>query len=319
MPGRVSKSKDKKKRAEKPTPPSVDELWTSSGPSHVFPKSWIGEAQNMDLQFDLGEAKLSLESILKAGRSVTFFDRLTPCSRCTYFGYADCKPIWAASSKAGHRPTCARCFAGKQKCSFFDPDSSCAGLKKLEAASSNNLLLAKIALRLDRELRSYEQIQLAQKTTYNAAKLVWSNIQESQRALRAAGRDPVEVFKGLGDDEDFKMTPSQVKALGEALGWSLSGSMMEEVTENAPVPVPLPPTSIVPPVPVASPGDSKMTNDTEVGGEESDDKSSDPSSSGVPPVVAEPTSVQATEEVETPVAPGPVLYVLDSLQQSLYQ
>ncbi|KAG7097769.1 hypothetical protein E1B28_005089 [Marasmius oreades] len=35
--------------------------------------------------------------------------------------------------------------------------------------------------------------------------------------LQAAGRDPVEVFKGLQTDEDFHMAPSQVKALAEVL------------------------------------------------------------------------------------------------------
>ncbi|KAG7089707.1 hypothetical protein E1B28_011362 [Marasmius oreades] len=302
----TSKSKGKAKESTENTGASVEELWTSGARSHVFPEGWIGAARNMELQFDLGKAKLSLESILKAGQSIAFFDRLTPCGRCTYFGYTNCKPIWAASGKAGHRPTCAQCFAGKQKCSFFDPDSSRAGLKKLEAASSNNLLLAKIALRLNRELQSYEQMLLAQKTTYNTAKITWSNIQESQRALWAAGRDPVEVFKGLGDDEDFKMTPSQVKALGDTLGWSLSGSAVEEVEENAPPSVPLPSSSINPPAPVATSGISKKDSEAEEEGD--DDEESDESSSGssspsgnAVSTVAESATVQ--EEAEVPPAP----------------
>ncbi|KAG7088646.1 hypothetical protein E1B28_012618 [Marasmius oreades] len=301
---KTNKRKGKAKRSTENTEVSVDELWTSGARSHVFPEEWVGAARTMELQFDLGEAKLSLESILKAGRSVAFFNHFTPCGRCTYFGYTDCKPIWAASGKTGRRPTCARCFSGKQKCSYFDPDDSRSGLKKLEAASSNHHLLAKIALRLHRELQAYDDLRIAQMAAYKASRSVWENIQESQRMLRAAGRDPVEVFKGLSDDEDFQMTPSQVKALGEALGWSLSGSATEEVEENAPPSIPLLSSSINPPAPIAGSGIFEKVSEAEEEGddEDSSDSSSGPSSPSANAVSAVAESATVQEEAEVPQA-----------------
>ncbi|KAG7093804.1 hypothetical protein E1B28_007446 [Marasmius oreades] len=312
-PSKPLSSKDSNAKRKKRTAPilpsaSVEELWASSAPSHVFPESWIGEARNMDLQLNLGEAKLSLESILKAGRSVTFFDRFTPCGRCIYFGYADCKPLWAASGKSSHRPTCARCFAGKQKCSYFNPDDSQSGLKKLEAASSNNLLLAKIALRLHRELQAYDDLRIAQMAAYKSARSVWKNIQESQRLLRAAGRDPVEVFKGLQTDEDFKMTSSEVKALGDALGWSLSGTAVEEVEENAPPSIPLPSSSTINlPASVATSGVSEKVSADEEEEEEgdSDGGSSDSASAEASSAIAKSTTVQDAEDTEDPSVQEP--------------
>jgi hypothetical protein len=51
--------------------------------------------------------------------------------------------------------------------------------------------------------------------------VILEDIQDGQRLLKLAGRDPVEVLKGLEEDEDFKLTTAQVKTLGEALGWPL--------------------------------------------------------------------------------------------------
>ncbi|KAG7085748.1 hypothetical protein E1B28_003291 [Marasmius oreades] len=186
----------------------------------------------MDLQFDFKEATLSFKSIVAAGRSVSFFDRLSPCNRCTYFGYADCRPIWAPSGKTGRRPTCQRCFSGKQKCLYFDSNDSRTGAKKIEIALSNNILLAKIVHCLQREFKAFDQARRAQIAAYDSGRLIWQDIQESQRLLRAAGRDPVEVLKGLQDDEDFKMTADQVKALGEVLGWPIASSSAPVVTDN---------------------------------------------------------------------------------------
>ena len=93
-------------------------------------------------------------------------------------------------------------------------------------------VLAKIVHRLQREFKAFDQARRAQIAAYDSGRLIWQDIQESQRLLWAAGRDPVEVLKGLQDDEDFKMTADQVKALSEVLGWPIASSLAPVVTDN---------------------------------------------------------------------------------------
>ena len=92
--------------------------------------------------------------------------------------------------------------------------------------------MAKVVQRLQRELKAFNQLRMAQVAAYNSGRLIWEDIQDSQRMLRAAGRDPVEVLKGLQDDEDFKMTPDQVKTLGEVLGWPVVGDSVPVTADN---------------------------------------------------------------------------------------
>ena len=93
-------------------------------------------------------------------------------------------------------------------------------------------VLAKVIHRLQREFKAFDQARRAQIAAYDSARLIWEDIQVSQKALRAAGRDPVEVLKGLQDDEDFKMTADQVKALSEVLGWPIVGNSLPVATED---------------------------------------------------------------------------------------
>ncbi|KAG7087507.1 hypothetical protein E1B28_013468 [Marasmius oreades] len=116
--------------------------------------------------------------------------------------------------------------------------------------------------------------------------------------LRVAGHDPVEVLKGLQDNEDFQMTADQVKALGEVLGWPIAGSSAPVATDNRhsppiedeaeePAPLqsmePLPSLPEEVSVPIAAP-----EPELEVPGEEEEEKDqSSPSKPSVEP--AEPT------------------------------
>ena len=52
-PSKSSKTKGKKKEPNTRTGASVDELWTSSAPSHVFPEEWVGAARSKLSDFSL--------------------------------------------------------------------------------------------------------------------------------------------------------------------------------------------------------------------------------------------------------------------------